>query len=106
MEMLDIGHDFFMIKFDLEADREKVISKGPWMIFDHYVAIRPWTTGFVSSQVKINTLQEFVFYWPFFPAAFSPRNSFRRFFDICGGKCPPEKNLGFFFNKKYLRRFM
>jgi hypothetical protein len=60
MEMLDIGHGFFMIKFDLEADREKVISKGPWMIFDHYVAIRPWTTDFVSSQVKINTLQEFV----------------------------------------------
>jgi hypothetical protein len=54
MDVLDVGHGFFMIKFDLEADREKVINGGPWMIFDHYVAIRPWTTDFISSQVKIN----------------------------------------------------
>ncbi|PNY06441.1 hypothetical protein L195_g002907 [Trifolium pratense] len=54
IDMLDIGHGFFMVKFDLEADREKVINGGPWMIFDHYVAIRPWTTDFIASQVKIN----------------------------------------------------
>jgi hypothetical protein len=54
MEMLDVGYGFFMIKFDLEADRDKVISGGPWMIYDNYVAIRPWTKDFISSQVKIN----------------------------------------------------
>jgi hypothetical protein len=54
MEMLDVGYGFFMIKFDLEADRDKVINGGPWMIYDNYVAIRPWTTDFISSQVKIN----------------------------------------------------
>jgi hypothetical protein len=54
MDIMDIGHGFFMVKFDLEADREKVISGGPWMILDHSVAIRPWTTDFISSQVKIN----------------------------------------------------
>jgi hypothetical protein len=54
MDIMDIGHGFFMVKFDLEADRKKVISGGPWMILDHYVAIRPWTTNFISSQVKIN----------------------------------------------------
>jgi hypothetical protein len=54
MDIMDIGHGFFMVKFDLEIDREKVISGGPWMVLDHYVAIRPWTTDFISSQVKIN----------------------------------------------------
>jgi hypothetical protein len=54
MDMMDIGYGFFMVKFDLEVDREKVISGGPWMIFDHCVAIRPWTTDFISSQVQIN----------------------------------------------------
>lgn len=54
MDVLDIGHGFFMIKFDLEAVREKVISGGPWMIYDHCVAIRPWTTDFIASEVKIN----------------------------------------------------
>ncbi|MCH91040.1 hypothetical protein A2U01_0011964, partial [Trifolium medium] len=54
MDMMSIGHGFFMVKFDLEADRDKVISGGPWMIYDHCVAIRPWTTDFISSQVQIN----------------------------------------------------
>jgi hypothetical protein len=36
------------------VDRDKVINGGSWMILDHYVAIRPWTTDFISSQVKIN----------------------------------------------------
>jgi hypothetical protein len=40
-----------------------------------------------------------LFYWPFFPAAFSPRNPFRQFFDICGGKWPLKKNPGFFKKK-------
>jgi hypothetical protein len=38
MYIMDIGHGFFMVKFDLEPDREKVISGGPWMIVDHYVS--------------------------------------------------------------------
>ncbi|GAU32943.1 hypothetical protein TSUD_153600 [Trifolium subterraneum] len=54
MDVMDIGHGFFMVKFDLEADREKVISGGPWVIYDHCVAIRPWTTDFISSEVHIN----------------------------------------------------
>ena len=31
--MVDIGHGFFMVKFDIEEDRTKVIEGGSWMIF-------------------------------------------------------------------------
>lgn len=54
IDLMDIGHGFFMVKFDLAADREKVIDGGPWMIFDHYLAVRPWVPDFVSSEVKID----------------------------------------------------
>lgn len=52
--MVDIGHGFFMVKFDMHADREKVISGAPWMVFDHYLAVRPWVPDFISSEVKID----------------------------------------------------
>lgn len=51
---INIGHGFFMVKFDIQSDREKVMSGGPWMLFDHYVAVRPWEADFVSSEVTIN----------------------------------------------------
>lgn len=52
--MVDIGHGFVMVKFDMHADREKVISGGPWMVFDHYLVVRPWVPDFISSEVKID----------------------------------------------------
>jgi len=38
-DILDIGNNFYMAKFDLEADRTKVIQEGPWMILDHYLTV-------------------------------------------------------------------
>nr|KYP44679.1 hypothetical protein KK1_033793 [Cajanus cajan] len=34
-DVMDVGCGFFLVKFDLSEDREKVISGGPWMLFDH-----------------------------------------------------------------------
>jgi hypothetical protein len=33
---MDVVNGFFMVKFDLEEDKEKVINEGPGMVFDHY----------------------------------------------------------------------
>jgi hypothetical protein len=43
------GNSFFMTKFDREEDRAKVFNGGPWMIFDHYLAVSQWSTDFVAS---------------------------------------------------------
>lgn len=53
-KMVDIGHGFQMIKFDLLVDREKVINDGPWMVFDHVLAIREWSPDFISSSISID----------------------------------------------------
>lgn len=34
-EIMDNDNGFYMVKFDQAADKEKVITWGPWMIFDH-----------------------------------------------------------------------
>ena len=45
-ELMEVGNGFFMVKFDLPADRDLVINGGPWMIHDHYLAVKQWTTSF------------------------------------------------------------
>lgn len=54
MDIVDMGHGFFLVKFDVEGDRDKAIGSGPWMIFDHYLAVRHWELDFVPSEVKID----------------------------------------------------
>ena len=54
-EMRDVGHGYYMVKFDNESDREKVIVGGPWMVFDHYLTVRTWSPEFVASEAKIET---------------------------------------------------
>ncbi|CAL0309883.1 unnamed protein product [Lupinus luteus] len=53
-EMVDVDNGFYMIKFDLPADKEMVTSKGPWMIFDHYLAMANWTPDFISPTAKVD----------------------------------------------------
>ncbi|XP_020208554.1 uncharacterized protein LOC109793499 [Cajanus cajan] len=44
-----------MVKFYLEADREWVMHGGPWMLFDHYLIVRPWSPEFVASATKVDS---------------------------------------------------
>lgn len=53
-DMLDIGNNFYMVKFDIEADRTKVMEEGPQMIFDHYLTIHTWSQDFISTATKID----------------------------------------------------
>lgn len=46
IKIVDVGNDFFMVKFDVREDREKVIDEGPWMIFDHYLVVPASTPDF------------------------------------------------------------
>ncbi|XP_016186167.1 uncharacterized protein LOC107627863 [Arachis ipaensis] len=45
-EVLDVGFDYFLVKFDHNEDREKVLLGGPWLILGHYIAVKPWSSDF------------------------------------------------------------
>ena len=51
-DLLDLGYGFFLLKFDAEEDRARVMDEGPWMIFYHYLSIRTCSRNFVASQAK------------------------------------------------------
>ncbi|XP_057745360.1 uncharacterized protein LOC130963244 [Arachis stenosperma] len=41
-DLLDVGFDYFLVKFDVAEEREKVLLGSPWMIEGNYVAVKPW----------------------------------------------------------------
>ncbi|XP_057426286.1 uncharacterized protein LOC130719691 [Lotus japonicus] len=55
MEVTDVHHGYFMVRFDSEMDREKAMTGAPWLIYDHYLSVKPWTKDFVAADEKINT---------------------------------------------------
>ncbi|KAI9110182.1 hypothetical protein K1719_018624 [Acacia pycnantha] len=40
--LINIGNGFFVVKFTNKEDYSKALTGGPWMIFDHYLTVRPW----------------------------------------------------------------
>jgi len=52
-EIMDNDNRFYMVKFDQAVDKEKVISDGPWMIFDHCFAVSHWSPEFASPEAKV-----------------------------------------------------
>ncbi|OIW09894.1 hypothetical protein TanjilG_32043 [Lupinus angustifolius] len=38
-EIMDICNGYYMVKFEEEVDRTKVMDEGPWMIFDQYLTM-------------------------------------------------------------------
>jgi len=51
---MDNDNGFYMVKFDQAADKEKVITKGPWLIFDHCLAVTHWSPELASPNAKVN----------------------------------------------------
>jgi hypothetical protein len=52
-DMMDVDQGFYMVKCNLLADREKIMSEGPWMIFDHYLAVAQWSPAFASPTAQV-----------------------------------------------------
>ena len=53
LDLLDIDNGFFLARFDRVDDKEKVMSGGPWMVFDHYLAVSTWNSDFIPPAAKV-----------------------------------------------------
>ncbi|CAL2229214.1 unnamed protein product [Prunus armeniaca] len=57
---LDLDYDFFISRFALELNLQKVITRGPWVVAGHYVAMQHWRSGFDATTEQINRLTVWV----------------------------------------------
>ncbi|XP_045821903.1 uncharacterized protein LOC123914775 [Trifolium pratense] len=59
-DLLDIGNGFFVVKFNSEEDKTKVIKGIPWDIYGHHLLIRQWTQTFNAKTETIEKTMSWV----------------------------------------------
>ncbi|GMY07011.1 hypothetical protein FCV25MIE_02250 [Fagus crenata] len=60
MDCIDIGHDYYLIKFELQADLDNVLKGGPWFVGQHFLAIRQWEPDFRPSTATFSSVAVWV----------------------------------------------
>ena len=56
MDCVDMGHDFFLIKFELKTYLDKVLKKGSWFVGQQFLAIRQWAPEFKASKASYSSI--------------------------------------------------
>ena len=56
MDCIDLGFDFFLIKFELSEDVDNILKGGPWFIGQHFLAIRKWEPKFQASFATLSSV--------------------------------------------------
>lgn len=54
LQILDMGNDYFSIKFAFDEGFQKAILEGPWVIMGSYLLMQPWHLGFDIACDNIN----------------------------------------------------
>ena len=51
LDCIDLGENFFLIKFGLIEDYDEVLKGGPWFIGKHYLTLRAWEPYFKPNAI-------------------------------------------------------
>ena len=60
MDCVNLGNDYFLIKFYHSDDYDKVLCGGPWFIGEHFLAIKPWEPYFRASGDNLTSVAVWV----------------------------------------------
>ncbi|OMO70978.1 hypothetical protein COLO4_28420 [Corchorus olitorius] len=58
--IVDLGEDFFLLKFEFENDYHYVLKEGPWFIGGHFLTVRKWEPNFRASEATFSSVAVWV----------------------------------------------
>ncbi|PNY13535.1 hypothetical protein L195_g010191 [Trifolium pratense] len=53
IQIVDLSHDFYLVTFTSLEDQCRALTEGPWMIYDHYLVVRPWSSNFDPASTTV-----------------------------------------------------
>ncbi|KAJ9183123.1 hypothetical protein P3X46_007029 [Hevea brasiliensis] len=56
MKILELGNDFFLVRFTNEAHYCKALMDGSWIILGSYFLVQPWTPDFSIHKKDVNNV--------------------------------------------------
>lgn len=60
IDMVDLGRDFFLLRFSLVQDLEMVFMKGSWFVGEHFLSIRRWEANFKPAEAQVSSVVTWV----------------------------------------------
>ncbi|KAE8718142.1 hypothetical protein F3Y22_tig00110017pilonHSYRG00057 [Hibiscus syriacus] len=63
---MDLENDYFLTRFQIDTDYEKVLAEGPWIIYVQYLTVQPWSRNFNTSHSYPTTFMAWI-HLPGFP---------------------------------------
>nr|XP_009786058.1 PREDICTED: uncharacterized protein LOC104234221 [Nicotiana sylvestris] len=51
--LIDLGYDYYLIKFNKQENYNKAFHEGPWFIGNQFFTIRKWEPRFVASEASL-----------------------------------------------------
>nr|XP_023881793.1 uncharacterized protein LOC111994167 [Quercus suber]POE73841.1 uncharacterized protein CFP56_26818 [Quercus suber] len=54
MDVVDLSHGFFLVRFFSKEDLNSVLRRGPWFLGDHFLSLRPWELFFKPSSTNVS----------------------------------------------------
>ncbi|KAK0608273.1 hypothetical protein LWI29_028212 [Acer saccharum] len=54
--LTDLGEGYFVVRFQLKEDLEYVLTNGPWVIMNQYLAVQRWKPNFVPGEDSIQSM--------------------------------------------------
>nr|POF08943.1 uncharacterized protein CFP56_22816 [Quercus suber] len=56
MDVIDLGNEFFLVKFELQSDLDVVLKGGPWFVGQQFLAIRKWEPEFKAEEASLSSV--------------------------------------------------
>ncbi|KAK7848414.1 hypothetical protein CFP56_005038 [Quercus suber] len=56
MDCIDLGFDYYLVKFELVNDVDYILKGGPWFIGQQFLAIRQWEPEFKASSTTLSSV--------------------------------------------------
>ncbi|KAL4384625.1 hypothetical protein GQ457_15G012350 [Hibiscus cannabinus] len=50
MSLIDLDNEYYLVRFALEEDFQKVVKGGPWVIYGSYLTVQPWSRCFSTKE--------------------------------------------------------
>lgn len=60
LNIIDLGHDYYLVTFTSEEDQKTMLLKGPWLIYDHYLTMLEWRSNLCTNSDAIDQLAVWV----------------------------------------------
>nr|POE82865.1 hypothetical protein CFP56_28270 [Quercus suber]POE82866.1 hypothetical protein CFP56_28271 [Quercus suber] len=60
ISMIDLGYEFFLVRFTQLTDYLTTLERGPWFVGEHYLSVNKWEPEFQAAKATVTSLAAWI----------------------------------------------